>query len=80
MSNFQPLEEVWIAVARHKLKWLKLLTSKISNGAKSASREGAWRIGRAPDCLVSHVCVPGSNPPDPTWVFQMNIIVSPFSV
>ena len=39
-------------------------------------RVGVWRIGRAPDCLVSHV--PGSKPTD--WVFQRNIIVSPLLV
>ena len=26
---------------------------------------GTWRIGRTPDCFVSHAYVPGSNPADP---------------
>ena len=32
-------------------------------------REGAWRIGRAPDCHASHAGVPGSSPADHTGVF-----------
>ena len=43
-------------------------------------RQGEWRIGRAPDCLVGHACFPGSNPADPVWVFQRNIHVSPLSI
>ena len=27
--------------------------------------KGTWRSGRAPDCLDSHACVPGSNPAHP---------------
>ena len=42
----------------------------------------AWKgIGamvRAPDCLTSHACVPGSNPADPVWGFQRNLLVSLF--
>ena len=41
--------------------------------------KGTCRFGRAPDCLAS-CCVPASNPADPAWVFQRNILVSPFSV
>ena len=37
-------------------------------------------MARAPDCLASHACVPGSNPAVLTWGFQLNIIVSPFSI
>ena len=48
----------------------------------------AWRLrcehkeketdhfGRAPGCLASHACVPGSHPVDTVWVFQRNILVS----
>ena len=35
---------------------------------------------RAPDHFVSYACVPGSNPANPAWGFQRNIIVSPFSL
>ena len=31
---------------------------------------GALRIGRAPDYLASHACVPGSNPADPYCFFS----------
>ena len=33
----------------------------------------------AEDCLVRNACVPGSNPADPKWGFQRNIVISPFS-
>ena len=39
-----------------------------------------WRIGRASDCLVSHACVPGSNPVDHTRVSIKNVILSPLSI
>ena len=42
--------------------------------------KGTWRIGRAPDCLVSHACVPDSSPANPVWGFQRNILVSPLSM
>ena len=41
---------------------------------------GVRRIGRTPDCLASQACIPGSNPADPVWGFQRNILVSPFSM
>ena len=31
-------------------------------------QKGVWHIGSAPDCLISHACIAGSNPADPTWV------------
>ena len=37
-------------------------------------------MARAPDCLTSHACVPGSNPAVPMWGFQKNNIVSPLSM
>ena len=37
-------------------------------------------MARAPDCIASHACLPGSNPAVPLWGFQRNIIVSPFSM
>ena len=43
-------------------------------------RRGRGAMVRAPDCLASHAYVPGSNPTDPVWVFQSNIIVSRFSM
>ena len=36
---------------------------------------GTWRIGRAPGCLASHACVPGSSPADIAQGFQRNIFV-----
>ena len=37
-------------------------------------------MARAPDCLASHAYDPGSNPADPVWGFQRNILISPFSM
>ena len=48
---------------------------KIIGGAP-LELENSYREGRPPDCLVSHAGVPGSKPVDPTWVIQINIIVS----
>ena len=38
-----------------------------------------YRIGRTPDCLASHACVPDSNPADPARGFLRNNHVSPLS-
>ena len=39
---------------------------------KSHLEKGMWRIGRAPDRLTSHACIPDSNPFDPAWVFPFS--------
>ena len=43
-------------------------------------RRGRGAMARAPDDLVSHVCVPVSNPAVPVWGFRRTSIVSPFSM
>ena len=48
-----------------------ILTFKVGSRAERVKHpgrpieKGTWRIGRPPDCLASHACVPGSNPADP---------------
>ena len=84
---------VYVSYQRHYHFWPVMSTAVCAHAlsqARPGVRErkwsntewgkGAWRIGRAPDCLASHACIPGSSPADPAWVFQRNIRVYPFSM
>ena len=59
-----------------RLAWGATKTRRGQNTPKT--RRGRAAMARAPDCLASHACVPGSNPAVPVCGFQRNNIVSPF--
>ena len=52
---------------------LEVKCLRLSIAEKSNKENEMWRIGRLPDRLASHACVPGSNSADPAWGFQRAI-------
>ena len=65
-------------VPPNKAPCFLFLESTTANMAAWIRGHGA--MGRAPDCLACHACVPGSNPADLVWIFQKNLLVSSFSM
>ena len=66
-----------------RLKPLSVSTLILSRTTLLSSEKGTWRFGKAPDCLTSYACAPGSNPAHPAWDQRnilRNILVSPFSM
>ena len=60
--------------------WKKSWTLVDGSKTNINREKGTWRIGRAPDYLANHACVPGSNQLILRVFFQRNIPVSSFSM
>ena len=68
-------QSLWY-IFSHVTKWRAWLVEveyyTLDSGLSNIQADkGAWRIGRAPDCIASHVCVPGLDPADPVWVSSL---------